>query len=174
MSTENNDLGRAPAGQALVNEAATHLHPAGFDPSRITEVVELIEPSVLAPLVRKAADDFYEQVMDAAQDYLRDNMDYNLKAHLEMLERQNRDMRLELFETRKMVGNPHGPHADTLQAIALLDQKAFRYQTVIWEVDSKFEGEERHETALRYIKQAEAAQGMETGTAETLAAPGEA
>lgn len=29
------DSGRAPTSQALVNGAATHLHPSGFDPSRV-------------------------------------------------------------------------------------------------------------------------------------------
>lgn len=34
------DSGRAPSGQALVasDEAATHLHPSGFDPSRLSSL----------------------------------------------------------------------------------------------------------------------------------------
>lgn len=94
---------------------------ADFDPARITEAVEKIEPNVLQPLVRKAADDFYGYVMEAAQDYLRDNMDFNLKAHLEMLERENARMRRELYEIGEIIGPPWSTHAEKLGRLRELD-----------------------------------------------------
>lgn len=132
--------GRVAVGdQALVNQAASRLAPSGFDPSRISEAVERIEPNILAPLIRKAADDFYGHVMDAAQDYLRDNMDFNLKAHLAMLERDNAQMRRELYEIGQIVGKPWTSHEDRLERLREMDRAsaeltALRYEMAFGKV----------------------------------------
>jgi hypothetical protein len=96
----------------------------GFDPSRISEAVELIEPAVLAPLVRKAADDFYAHVMEAAQDYLRDNIDFNLKSHLAMLEHENATFRRQMYEIGQVVGPPWYTHEERLERLRVMSKAA--------------------------------------------------
>lgn len=152
---EEEEVVARPADRALASEAPSGLQPPAFDPSRITDMLRGIDEKCLEPIIRSAADNFYVQVTDAARDYLLENLDYNLQQEVRHLQDENQRMRTELYETRRMVGNPHGPHEETLQAIALLDRDSARYQTLIYAVGKKFEGEERHETALRYIMQTE-------------------
>lgn len=152
-----NDGRVGDAEQALVSDQApAGLAPTGFDPSRITELVQGIDEKCLAPIIKKAADDFYEQVLISAQYYLAENLDYNLRTELDQLRSENQKMRSELYEIRRMVGNGHAPQSETLQAIAIIDRNACLYSELIYAVGVKHDGETRHETALRYIVKAEA------------------
>jgi hypothetical protein len=137
----------------------------GFDPSRIAEVVQQIEPTLLAPIIKKAADEFYCTVLETAQDYLQDNLDWNLKSHVAMLERENQRMRTELWDVdRKLGGNMLGEE-NRLKSISDLQDASNGYYQLIWEVARKHEGETSHETALRYIRE-RAAATSEAGDAQ--------
>lgn len=114
--------GRVPDGTGLSQaEPVARLGPPGFDPSRIAEVVEQVEPSLLAPIIKKAADEFYCAVMETAEDYLRDNLDWNLKSHLAMLERQNQRMRMELSEIDRIIGPPWCTHGERINRLREMD-----------------------------------------------------
>lgn len=159
------DASSGPGSQATPE--AVPSSPSGFDPSRIAEAVAKIEPTHLAPVIKRAAEDFYVQVLASAEDYLRDNLDWNLKAHLKMLERENQRMRTELYDIRRMVGNWSDPQPETLQAIAHLDRRAAQHSELLYAVAHKWPGETRHETALRYIRERETASGIEAQSDET-------
>jgi hypothetical protein len=104
---QNMGASASPSGSRPSDQAQFH-GPAAprFDPSRIAEAVAQVEPSLLAPIIKKAADEFYCSVLETAEDYLRDNLDWNLKSHVQMLERENQRMRTELYDVDRIVGPP--------------------------------------------------------------------
>jgi hypothetical protein len=120
--TSDTEYGRDPLGQALAVpvEPVARLGPSGFDPSRIAEVVEQVQPTLLAPIIKKAADEFYHAVLETAEDYLRDNLDWNLKSHLAMLERENQRMRTELYEVDRRLGGSQLGHENRIKSIGNL------------------------------------------------------
>lgn len=61
------------------------------------EVTELVA-AALEPLARKAADDIYERMMETAQDYLADNVRFNLSSRLEASERGYAIARKQVFD----------------------------------------------------------------------------
>ena len=146
------DDGRVPSGQALVNDAPTGHRPSGFDPSRIAEIVAAIEPKTLQPIIKRASDDFYEAMLTAVDYYLRENLEYNLGSHIQMLERENQRMRTELYEVDRTIGGIPLGHEGRLHAIALLDLGARNHTELLYQVSRKYDGETRHETALRYLR----------------------
>lgn len=114
--TPTSNIGAAspdPTGKA----GAPNL-PNTFDPARIADMLEAVEPSLLHPIIRKAADSFYDQMLGSVEDYLRDNLDWNLTSHLTMLERENQRMRTELFEVDRALGCMSLGHKTRLDAIA--------------------------------------------------------
>lgn len=101
-----------------------------FDPERITAAVSLIDATVLQPILRKAADDFYCAILDATQDYLKENLDWNLKSHVEMLERENRDMRQQLHAVDSIIGPPWMMPAARIERVRELDKAASELTTL--------------------------------------------
>jgi hypothetical protein len=158
------DIGRAPSGQALAVPATPANAvdgPSGFDPSRITEAVQAVEGKALEPIIRKAADEFYNAMLGTAEDYLRENLDWNLRSHLGMLERENQRMRTELWDIDRKLGSR--PIPDRLEAIGSLETASRRYYELLYAVSRKYEGEDRHETALRYIRERDSDGSGEAG-----------
>ncbi len=64
-----------------------------------TEVTEAVA-AVIEPQVRKAADDLYARMMETVQDYLADNLRFNLSSRLESAEREGARLRKEVFDAR--------------------------------------------------------------------------
>lgn len=64
-----------------------------------TEVTEAVA-AVIEPQVRKAADDLYARMMETVQDYLADNLRFNLSSRLESAERENARLRKECWDVR--------------------------------------------------------------------------
>lgn len=95
----------------------------GFDTARITQMLEAGDESCLQPIVRKAAESFYDQVLGMTQDYLMSNLDFNLKSHVAMLETQNARMQKELYEISGKLGRSLS-HEQKLDAIDALDRRA--------------------------------------------------
>lgn len=118
------------AEQALVNHAPAGHGPTGFDPSRITEAVAGVDATLLQPIIRKAADDFYEAVLNTAQDYLRENLDWNLASHLSMLERENARMRTELWEVDRIVGGNWMKHEKRIAQLRENDTRVVELVTL--------------------------------------------
>lgn len=166
------DAGRVPEGTGLSSsmEPASGLHPSGFDPSRITAHLRLVSGSVLEPIIKDASERFYEAALSSAEDYLRDNLDWNISSHISMLERENQRMRTELYEVDRMLSAPSQSHADRLHGIALLDLGKRQHSELLYQVSRKFEGETRHQTALRYLRERDSdgsGEAGETGTGST-------
>lgn len=104
-----------------------------FDQSKIAGAIAAIDIGQLTPIIQKAADDFYERVLNTTEEYLRDNLEYNLKAHLAMLERENQRMRKELYDIDQIVGPCWGAPEKRIEALRSLDRAraeltALKYQ----------------------------------------------
>ena len=56
----------------------------------ISSAVRTLEPSSFEPIVRKASDEIYALIMEGCQDYLRDNAEFNIGSHIDMLERERK------------------------------------------------------------------------------------
>ena len=137
------------ADQALVQAPSRAVSAlSGFDPSRIAEAVAGIEPSVLAPIIQRAADEFYERVMRSAEDYLRDNLDWNISSHISMLERENQRMRTELYEVDRTLGGLG--HESRINSIKELEARHNQSVAECWRL------------------RGELASAMSAGTAETV------
>jgi hypothetical protein len=57
------------------------------------DVADMLKPELFEPAIRKAADDFYDQLLTGVQDYLRDNVAYNMAVHIRGLEGMVKTMR---------------------------------------------------------------------------------
>jgi len=62
-----------------------------------TEVTEAIAAEI-EPLIRRTADDIYERIMTGAQDYLAENLRFNLSSRLESAEREAARLRKENYD----------------------------------------------------------------------------
>jgi hypothetical protein len=59
-------------------------------------------------------------------------------------------------------------HENRIKSIGNLQDGSNGYYQLVWQVEKKYAGETRHETAMRYIKEAETAQGIEAQRATTV------
>lgn len=64
------------------------------------DVTGAIEKAV-QPLLKKAVDDIYGGLLDATQDYLRDNVAFNIASRIDVAERQALSDRQELARERE-------------------------------------------------------------------------
>lgn len=82
--------------------------------SAVEEAVDAAVASVNAaafePLIRKAVEGIYEQLLGDVQDYLADNAQFNIKSHISMLQRNN-------DEQRKSIVRLTDQRADLLAAL---------------------------------------------------------
>lgn len=79
------------------------------------DVTGAIEKAV-QPLLKKAVDDIYSGLLDATQDYLKDNVAFNIASRIGTAEREaadaraeNRQLRLVLAEARRAIGDHFAP-----------------------------------------------------------------
>ena len=56
--------------------------------SDVTAAIEL----AVQPLIKRAADDIYAGLLDTTQDYLRDNLAFNIASRIDAAEREARDV----------------------------------------------------------------------------------
>ena len=103
-----------------------------FDTARIVGMLEGIDEKLLQPIVKKAADEFYCAVMGAAQDYLQDNLDYNMAGHIKMLERENQRFRTELWDVDKALGTLSRGQGERLQAICVAHEGYRKSSAEVW------------------------------------------
>lgn len=64
------------------------------------DVTGAIEKAV-QPLLKKAVDDIYSGLLDATQDYLKDNLAFNIASRIDCAEREARDARQENARLRE-------------------------------------------------------------------------
>lgn len=133
MNTVSGRVPSAPGSRAST-EPASSLGPPGFDPSRITEMLAAVEGKVLEPFIKKAADEFYCQVMETAEDYFRDNLDWNLRSHLELLQSENQRMRSELYAVDRVLGSFGLTNDARLEALHELDKAKAQLITLRYEI----------------------------------------
>lgn len=57
------------------------------------DAANAIDPALFEPAIRNAADDFYEQLLNAVQVYLKDNVQFNLSSHITTLEYTVKELR---------------------------------------------------------------------------------
>ena len=61
--------------------------------TQIKAAVETLDPDSFQPLIRKAAEDFYCEVLESCQDYLKDNAEFNIGSTIDALGRDNARLR---------------------------------------------------------------------------------
>ena len=64
-----------------------------------SDVTDAIEKAV-QPLLKKAVDDIYGGLLDATQDYLKDNLAFNIASRIDVAEREAADARQKLANQR--------------------------------------------------------------------------
>jgi hypothetical protein len=91
--------------------SATPMEPQASPPKAsipsaddIRQVAELFDPAAFAPVVKTAVDEIYVRIMETCEDYLRDNVEWNIGSHIDMLTRENQRMRTELYEVDRALG----------------------------------------------------------------------
>lgn len=108
MRPEDQEDGRsgadAPSDSQASPGAASASPPSVSIPNAVIgdEVAASLKPEMFEPKIRRAADDLYEQLLDAVQDYLVDNVRWNIREKLDCADRQVRYQyhRVALMEER--------------------------------------------------------------------------
>lgn len=143
----------------------TGLSPSGSSPQAVSPAVAAsipsadhlrvvasrFEPKDFEPFVKQAADSLYERIMQSCEDYLRENVEWNIGSHISMLEHENQRMRTELWEVDRALGGVRLGHDGRVAAIKERDRDASRYAELLYCVEIKVPGEGRHETARRML-----------------------
>jgi len=122
-------------GDALLCAMCAATPPAmvkRFDTSQIEERLSDIDKRFLEPLIKKAADNFYCQVLDTVDDYLLENLDHNMSSHIRMLERENDRMRTELWDVDRALGCLSMGHQTRLNAIKETNQRFNQATNECW------------------------------------------
>lgn len=112
-----------------------------FDPASIAAAVSLVDATALQPIIRRAADNFYDAVYDTVENYLKENLDWNLTAHLEMLERENKRMRAELHAVDSIIGPPWLTPETRIEKLRELDRAKAELATLKYEKASPASGD---------------------------------
>lgn len=144
--------------------------------AKILRAVDTLDPKDFEPFVREVSDNIYERLLYTVQDHLRDNAEWNLRMELDQSRTAARHAEKQLAEISDALGvSPYSQEA-RMGRIGALNERYALYDDLIYAVARKFEGEPRHETALRYIREREAASGIEArsdATPQSGAAEGE-
>ena len=103
-----------------------------------SDVTGAIEKAV-QPLLKKAVDEIYSGLLDATQDYLTDNLAFNIASRIDAAEREaarDRQRCAALLEALEQVARPygmldiavaehmHGPRGDDMLAVAKIVRAA--------------------------------------------------
>jgi len=133
---------------------------AARDDAIAAVVANLNEPLRVA--VRSFCDAAYESIMTSVQVYLADNAQFNIGQQIASLRYSEQVLRRGLTEINRKLGLPLSalPH-EAQEVLDRLQVNENRYYRLTYAVANKYEGEERHETALRYICEREAASAIE-------------
>jgi hypothetical protein len=117
-----------------------------------------ITPELFEPAIKKVADELYCTLMESVQDWLCDNVEQNIASRIGNAERWARELRKELYDLDEVLGIGRcfmpraGRVADLIRAERERDE-------LLYAVAYKHEGETRHQTALRYIREREERSG---------------
>jgi hypothetical protein len=71
---------------------------------KIDTLVATLDPKAYEPFLRAAADDFYEKLLGTVQDYLRDNVDYNLRSDINQARASAEYLEKQLHEISDALG----------------------------------------------------------------------
>lgn len=169
--------GACPAGTVATHEPS----PSGLGPSGECQLAGVpaselgrlcaatITPELFEPVIKKAADELYMTMMETVQDWLVLNVEQNVTSRIENAERHSAAAYKEFWAIDEALGGEswQGTRAER---IATLEVNNNRYHALLYAVSMKYEGETRHETALRYIREREAESGAEAIAKATGAA----
>jgi hypothetical protein len=103
-----------------------------YDTTLILERLSEIDAKFLEPLIKKAADNFYCQVLDTVDDYLIENLDHNMSSHIRMLERENAEMRTQLWDVDRALGCLSMGHETRLSTIRENQQRFNQASAECW------------------------------------------
>jgi hypothetical protein len=129
----------APASQtgcsSIRDQAPTGLdHSASPPRAEIERVVECIDPAAFEPTIKRFTDDIYERLLSSCEDYLRDNLNWNIASHISMLERENQRMRTELFEVDRALGCMSLGHETRIQTLNEQTERHNRAVNELWKL----------------------------------------
>jgi hypothetical protein len=91
---------------------------------KIDALVALVDAKAFEPLLRNAADDFYEKLLDAVQNYLRDNADFNLRSDIDSARASARHAEKQLAEISDALGVGQYSQEARLGRIEALKERA--------------------------------------------------
>lgn len=100
----------------------------------IRKVAELFDPKAFEPMIERAAQDIYERILHSCEDYLSDNVEWNIGSHIAMLERENKRMRTELFEVERALGCLSMGQEARLGAIKETQERGNQAANALWEL----------------------------------------
>jgi hypothetical protein len=132
--------GAASPGHSAEPEPASGLGPDGrVSPSadELREVANRFEPKDFEPFIRRAADELYERILHSCEDYLRDNVEWNIGSHIAMLTRDNDRMRTELFEVDEALGCLSLGQTARLRAIRETEERRRQASAECWRLREK-------------------------------------
>ena len=88
----------------------------------VEAAVASIDESTLQPLIRKSADEFYGQIMEAVQDYLKDNAAFNIGSEVSMLRRTVSEQRSLIEAKNRALRRQHEAWSNALELGVVLPQ----------------------------------------------------
>lgn len=91
-----------------------------------SDVTDAIEKAV-QPLLKKAVDDIYGGLLDATQDYLKDNLAFNIASRIDTAEReaaQDRQRLRALVDEFARIADDYHPDRDADAPLALAEMRA--------------------------------------------------
>jgi hypothetical protein len=97
-------------------------------------VVGKLEWTDFEPLAKRVSDEIYERIMHTCEDYLRENVEWNISSHISMLERENQQMRTELYEVDRALGGLPLGHESRLNAIRELNDRHNQAVNDLWTI----------------------------------------
>ncbi|MBB4856982.1 hypothetical protein HNO88_000279 [Novosphingobium chloroacetimidivorans] len=108
-------------------------------------LVAQLDPAAFEPIIKRASEDFYERIMHSCEDYLRENVEFNVSSHLQMLERENREMRAQLYAVDLALRCPNGGQEARLSEIATLQGRYSSISAEAWRLRKLVEAPARTE-----------------------------
>lgn len=157
----SNSDASADADRAVVNGATSVPAVPASIPSADEigkQAAQTLDVKDFEPFVREVCDGIYERLLDTVQDYLIENSDLNISGRISYAENRAARLQSELNGVDSALGFAiwEGTRPERIEKLKASEAK---YSELIYSVGNAHEGETRHETALRYIRQAETSHG---------------
>lgn len=90
---------------------------------KIRRIADTLKVRDYEPFIRRAADDFYERLLYAVQEYLRSNVEWNLQADIDSLRGRVRALEEYLRDVSEALGVSEYDHEARIRQIDFLKRR---------------------------------------------------